>query len=147
MYSWPCRDSRIGNSGAVLANAEDGSWSHGQEDSDAAASTEISIPDCKKPTCMHVDETAGICVVRAWQIMHHGSLPTKSLAKHLDCLDPRHSLLLPRCHNMHSTFHLTDVGACSERPVLLPNCCTWEAKVMHSSILFAFLPSHIKQAS
>ena len=47
-------------SDAVLANAEEGSWSVGQEDNDAAASIEIPIPDCKKPTCIHVDEASGI---------------------------------------------------------------------------------------
>lgn len=46
---------------AVLANAEDGSWMHGREDSDAAASIEVPIHDCKKPTCIHADEVAGKC--------------------------------------------------------------------------------------
>ncbi|KAL0054630.1 hypothetical protein WJX82_000216 [Trebouxia sp. C0006] len=54
-------DDRVGRgSTAVLANAEDGSWTHGREDSDAAASIEVPIHDCKKPTCIHADEVAGI---------------------------------------------------------------------------------------
>ncbi len=55
-----CSDDRLGRgSTAVLANAEDGSWTHGREDSDAAASIEVPIHDCKKPTCIHADEVAG----------------------------------------------------------------------------------------
>ena len=49
----------------MLANAEDGSWCHGQEDGDAAPSTEVPMPDCKKPTCIHIDETAGKHRVRS----------------------------------------------------------------------------------
>lgn len=55
-----CSDERAQRgSTAVLANAEDGHWTDGREDSDAAASIEVPIHDCKKPTCMHVDEIAG----------------------------------------------------------------------------------------
>lgn len=43
----------------MLANAEEGRWTAGREDSDAAASVEVPIHDCKKPTCIHVDEIAG----------------------------------------------------------------------------------------
>lgn len=45
----------------MLANAEEGQWTaaSGREDSDAAASVEVPIHDCKKPTCIHVDEIAG----------------------------------------------------------------------------------------
>ena len=60
------------SSGAVLANAEDGLWTAGREDSDAAASIEVPIHDCKKPTCIHVDEIAGKCN------MHHGQLRSDS---------------------------------------------------------------------
>ncbi len=55
-------DDRVGRgSTAVLANAEDSCWTHGREDSDAAASIEVPIHDCKKPTCIHADEVAGKC--------------------------------------------------------------------------------------
>ena len=57
---------------AVLANAEDGSWTHGREDSDAAASIEVPIHDCKKPTCIHADEVAGkyiSCLILAPQMV------------------------------------------------------------------------------
>lgn len=57
-----CSDDRMGRgSTSVLANAEEGSWTHGREDSDAAASIEVPIHDCKQPTCIHVDEVAGKC--------------------------------------------------------------------------------------
>ena len=51
------RDER--GSTAVLAHAEDGRWTHGREDNDAAASLEVPIHDCKIATCMHVDEIGG----------------------------------------------------------------------------------------
>ena len=43
----------------MLANAEEARWTAGREDSDAAAGVEVPIHDCKKPTCIHVDEIAG----------------------------------------------------------------------------------------
>ena len=52
-----CRDER--GSTAVLAHAEDGRWTHGREDNDAAASLEVPIHDCKIATCMHADEIGG----------------------------------------------------------------------------------------
>lgn len=56
---WRSEERAKRSSGAVLANAEEGQRTAGREDSDAAASIEVPIHDCKKPTCIHVDEIAG----------------------------------------------------------------------------------------
>lgn len=54
-----CRQSQEAHGRGAVLSPEDAAWSDGGEDSDAASSSEILIPNCKKPTCIHIDEAAG----------------------------------------------------------------------------------------
>ena len=92
---WCSEDRAQRSSGAVLANAEEGRWTAGREDSDAAASIEVPIHDCKKPTCIHVDEIAG--KPHAQSVILILGLPTDQASLQLtlySCIKPAASRIL-----------------------------------------------------